>query len=271
MTDLWGNPAFSRTIQDWQGIVDLVVRMAGVRACLVMRVHDDDIEVFVSSQSAGNPYKVGDKEKLLDSGLYCERVIATQERLLVPNALKSAEWRNNPDIHLNMISYLGFPIKLPDGRPFGTICLLDDRENAYSQDVAELMRRMRDLIESHLTALADITERKAMLAELRRHQDHLEELVQERTRDLEAEIAERAAAQAALERSEMRLKAAERVARMGSWEQDLITGELSLSDGLYRLLGLNPEMPGQAAYAAAWDAMHPEDLAGARGVFARDG
>lgn len=50
-----------------------------------MRLNDPDIEVFVSSKSEGNPYHVGDREHFWGSGLYCESVIKTQDKLLVPN------------------------------------------------------------------------------------------------------------------------------------------------------------------------------------------
>jgi GAF domain-containing protein len=63
------------------------------------------------------------------SGLYCERVIKSSHELMVPNAFKYLEWRNNPDIKLSMISYLGFPILLPNNVPFGTLCILDNKEN----------------------------------------------------------------------------------------------------------------------------------------------
>ena len=69
---------------------------------------------------------------------------------LILNALKSEEWKHNPDLKHNMISYLGFPIQNVDGSPFGTICLLDDKENPFSGDLIELTSKMRDLIEGHL-------------------------------------------------------------------------------------------------------------------------
>mgnify|MGYP001953189988 CR=1 FL=1 len=68
---------------------------------------------------------------LFDSGLYCETVIKSGKQLLVPDALADKDWENNPDVELNMISYLGFPILFPDGNPFGTICVLDNKKNAY--------------------------------------------------------------------------------------------------------------------------------------------
>ena len=130
-------------LRQWQDTIDLVVRLAGVRVGLIMRTVDDDIEVLVCSQAPGNPYHAGERERLDGSGLYCETVIRSQEMLLVSNALESATWRNNPDVRHGLISYLGFPIRLPDGKPFGTICLLDDRENSYSHDFELILAKMR--------------------------------------------------------------------------------------------------------------------------------
>jgi hypothetical protein len=59
---------------------------------------DEDIEVLVSSHTADNPYRVGERERLLGSGLYCEAVISRQDEPLVPNALQSDAWNNNPDL-----------------------------------------------------------------------------------------------------------------------------------------------------------------------------
>lgn len=138
---------------EWQSVVDLIARIAGVRAALIMRVEDENIEVFVASRTKGSPYTPGGREVLPNSGLYCERVVKTGEMLLVPDAEKSDEWRNNPDMKYGMRCYLGFPIRQPDGRVFGTICMLDDRENHFSRDIREFMEKMRNLIESYLDLL----------------------------------------------------------------------------------------------------------------------
>lgn len=137
-------------LENWQEIVNILAEMIGIPAALIMRFTDPDIEVFVSSNSEGNPYHPGDKETLYGSGLYCETVIKTQDKLLVPDALKDSNWENNPDVKLNMISYLGFPILLPDKKPFGTICILDNKRNEYSKITENFMLKFRSLIESHL-------------------------------------------------------------------------------------------------------------------------
>ena len=137
-------------METWQEICDILVEMIGIPAALIMRFTDPDIEVFVSSNSEDNPYHPGDKEKLYGSGLYCETVIKTQDKLLVPDALADANWKENPDVKLNMISYLGFPILLPNKKPFGTICILDNKSNEYSKTTEKLMMKFRSLIEAHL-------------------------------------------------------------------------------------------------------------------------
>ena len=140
-------------LEQWQRLVDAMAELAGIPAGLIMRIAEENIEVFVASKTEGNPYRPGDKERLADSGLYCETVINTKEHLLVPDALADPEWENNPDVKLNMISYLGFPILLPDGKPFGTLCILDNKPNSYSEAVYSLLDNMRGVVEAHLGLL----------------------------------------------------------------------------------------------------------------------
>ena len=140
-------------LENWQEIVNILADMIPIPASLIMRLDDPNIEVFVSSNGKGNPYHPGDKENVYGSGLYCETVIKTKDKLLVPNALADANWKDNPDIKLGMISYLGFPILLPDGKPFGTICVLDNKQNQYSENVEKLMQNFRNLLQSHLESI----------------------------------------------------------------------------------------------------------------------
>jgi hypothetical protein len=47
----------------------------------------------------------------LGHGLYCETVVGENSELLIDNALIHQQWKDNPDIALNMISYYGLPIQ----------------------------------------------------------------------------------------------------------------------------------------------------------------
>jgi PAS domain S-box-containing protein len=139
-------------IANWQITVDLLAEIAGVPAALIMRVHAHDIEVFVASRGPGNVYHPGEKAPL-DTGLYCETVMSTQCKLLVPNALKDPHWDHNPDITLGMISYCGLPLTWPNGELFGTIRTLDKKENAYPPRTHQLLERFRDSIQFSLDSI----------------------------------------------------------------------------------------------------------------------
>ncbi|HRR33089.1 MAG TPA: GAF domain-containing protein [Kiritimatiellia bacterium] len=134
----------------WQEIINLVTQIVRVPAALIMRFCGNDIEVLVANRNKENPYHPGDREPFLGSGLYCERVFKTQEKLLVPDALADDEWKDNPDVKRNMISYLGFPLMLPNKTVFGTICVLDNKRNEYSEVIENLLKNFKMLIDAHL-------------------------------------------------------------------------------------------------------------------------
>jgi len=72
------------------------------------------------------------------------------------------------------------------------------------------------------------------------------------------DITERKLAQEALQQSEERLKRSQEIAHLGSWELDLEKNELTWSDEVYRIFGLQPRQFG-ATYEAFLDAVHPDD------------
>jgi GAF domain-containing protein len=137
---------------EWQGLVDSLALQVGVPVGLVMKAEFQRIVVFVSSATKGNPYKKGDGE-LMDSGLYCEAVMARRESLLIPNALADPEWEDNPDVKLGMISYLGYPLLWPDGEVFGTLCVLDTKENSFSSSARDRLCGVKGRIEEDLRLL----------------------------------------------------------------------------------------------------------------------
>ena len=142
-------------LENWQVTADLLAEITGVPASLVMRVHADEIEVFVSSRSSGNVYLRGEKAKL-DTGLYCETVMSSLHKLQVSNALKDPDWDHNPDITLGMISYCGLPLTWPDGKVFGTFCILDNKENPYSVNTHRLLERFHDSIQLNLATIYEL-------------------------------------------------------------------------------------------------------------------
>ncbi len=74
-----------------------------------------------------------------------------------------------------------------------------------------------------------------------------------------ADVTEHRAAQAAVRRSAEQAQLVARTLGLGTWEQDLITGEVQWDDQMWRLRGMEPQrQPTDAAYRESF--VHPEDL-----------
>lgn len=162
-------------LAQWRELMGLVSTDCGVPAALIMREHPSQIEVLVSDGS-DSPYHPGERENLC-TGLYCEHVIATRDRLHVANALTDPNWDHNPDLRLGMISYLGYPLLWPDGVPFGTLCILDRAENHYSEAIDKQLGLARRIIESNLSLIHETARHRQTIAALRQSKQHLRDAV----------------------------------------------------------------------------------------------
>ncbi len=171
-------------LSNWQRTVDLLARLADVPAALIMRTEAPRHSVLVRSRTQGNPYEVG-QEFELNEKLYCYRVIEDDGELVVEDALRSAEWRDNQDLEHGMTFYVGYPLKWPNGERFGTLCVLDRERNERALRFRDGVQEFARVIESSLRLVAEAEERERLQSELRIALQELEARVASRTRDLE--------------------------------------------------------------------------------------
>lgn len=160
-------PIPAEMISRWQRVVDATARVFRAPAGLITRLAGSELEVFVASATEGNPYRQGEKVPL-GSGAYCSSVIASRSMLVIPDARKSSEWRQAPQVNMGMCFYLGLPLVWSDGEIFGTVCLLDREENreAFSQE--GLLYGLRAMVEGDLRLLAEEWQRRRLDGELKR-------------------------------------------------------------------------------------------------------
>jgi hypothetical protein len=143
-------------LQEWQNLLNVTAEIFSVPAGLITRVDGDEIEIFLSSETEGNPYGAAYKEHYPDSEWYCERTLKNKGLNLISNALKDPEWKDNPAaVQLHMISYLGMPIERPDGEQFGTVCFIDNKENAHNDLHIRLVHQIKRMIELSLRIIYD--------------------------------------------------------------------------------------------------------------------
>jgi PAS domain S-box-containing protein len=72
------------------------------------------------------------------------------------------------------------------------------------------------------------------------------------------DITEEKQAQATLRKSEARLRTAQRIAELGSWEYDLKTGEITWSEETFHIWGLDPQGD-EPSFADLFESVHPKD------------
>ncbi|NPE27761.1 HAMP domain-containing histidine kinase [Methanococcoides sp. SA1] len=123
-SDIDGIKINDSTIAKWQRIVDLMAEVLHVPAGLIMRVRPQHLEVFVSSETKGNPYRMGES---VDSG-----------------------WPHDLDVEMGMKYYSGLPIKWPNGESFGTICVLDKTPHTSKNSSSKLIFEFKEIIENDL-------------------------------------------------------------------------------------------------------------------------
>ncbi|BAZ21459.1 serine/threonine protein kinase and signal transduction histidine kinase with GAF and PAS/PAC sensor [Kalymmatonema gypsitolerans NIES-4073] len=104
----------------------------------------------------------------------------------------------------------------------------------------------KDYLAYAITTIQDITERK-----------QAQQILTDYNRTLEKQVAQRTAA---LQESEATLKAAQRVAHVGSWEFDVMTQKITWSEEQFRIFGLDPTQS-EPTYEQYIQQIHPDDRA----------
>lgn len=172
--------------EKWQRLVDLTAQVSDVPACLIIKTDTPDQEVpahdiFVSSNSEGNPYHAG---QLVELGAGHDRgsTVENHSGSIVHHAIEAADPAHGITPDDDMIFQIGYPLAWPDGSSFGTFCVLDRRENKTALERRELLAEFARVIEEDLALLIEMDYRKRTETILQETLAGLEQRVEELAR-----------------------------------------------------------------------------------------
>ncbi|WP_271270691.1 bifunctional diguanylate cyclase/phosphodiesterase [Aliamphritea hakodatensis] len=135
----------------WQQTVDLASEIASIPAVLIIRDQGEQLEVFVASDNLSNPFSKGSRDV---QGRLCQTFIRHEDPLHVADIAQHPEWQACLAEMQGMVSYYGLPLYWPGGALFGTICVFDNRENHYADNIRALLSRFQKTIEADLESMA---------------------------------------------------------------------------------------------------------------------
>ena len=138
-------------------VTALARRVLGVPTSTVTLV-DVDRQFFKSQWGLGEPWASRRETPLSHS--FCQHVVAQNAPLVVDDARAHRLVRDNLAIcDLGVVSYLGVPIRSPDGYVLGALCAIGDRPRAWTDDDRAVMADLTAVVESEIALRAEMADR----------------------------------------------------------------------------------------------------------------
>ncbi len=130
--------ADSETVFD--RLTSLASRIVGAPIS-VMTMVGGDYQFFKSA------YGVGDLRSTPLSHSFCKHVVADSAPLIVDDAREHPVLYDNGAIKdLNVIGYLGFPLKIASGKTLGSFCVVDNQPRQWSDVEIDIMRELAEIV-----------------------------------------------------------------------------------------------------------------------------
>ncbi len=86
---------------------------------------------------------------------FCGHTILGDEVFIIPDAQKDIRFADNPLVtnEPKIRFYAGCPIKAPDGRKLGTLCIIDQIPRSFNEEDIETIKDLSSMVEHELAAL----------------------------------------------------------------------------------------------------------------------
>jgi two-component sensor histidine kinase len=115
----------------------------------ILQLQQDNLEILVVSKNSSH-FRVGQKIPLSPEGSYYETTIGNNEPYYVFNAEATSILEGED---LSIKSYIGYPIRWPDGESFGALCILGIEPVEVPEVALHILKDYQRLFEQDLRAL----------------------------------------------------------------------------------------------------------------------
>ena len=166
---------------------------------------------------------------------FCIHTVRHRDTWVIEDTLRDPMFRENPFVTNPPFVrfYAGVPLITPDGFAIGSLAVMDRRPRRLSKARIETLKMLADQAMTHI--------------ELRRQRN-----------DLNKALAARDEMNARLTRQAEHLREAQRIAKIGSWEMELSSRRLRLSEETYRIYGVD-QHGDVTDFEAFMNSVHRED------------
>lgn len=138
------------SIEKWQQTVNLLAEFFSAPAAFLVQYSERGYQITIASEQSSNPYDAG-SIIVPDANIFCRKIIESNNPLYVKHAQADSIWDTNSEVYEDgFTSYLGVPVRWPNGRIFGTFCVMDYRQTDYQDIYLRLIHQLKDIIEADL-------------------------------------------------------------------------------------------------------------------------
>ncbi|MEL7232876.1 MAG: GAF domain-containing protein [Chloroflexota bacterium] len=184
MLDADEEPFFDR-------LTHLASEVIGVPVSLVSMV-SANYQFFKSSVCKPETWNSERRTPLSHS--FCQHVVTTGKPLIVEDAREVDFLKDNlaiPD--LDVISYLGMPLRTEDGENLGSFCVIDSQPHKWTDDEIAIIEAFSRVVNAEIDARGDAYNEKRL-------EDYVANVSRPRLDDLEADLKSAQTTQAIVER-----------------------------------------------------------------------
>ena len=140
-------------IEKWQETVNLLASLYSSKCGVIVQYLDGQFKAIAVSNNPDN-FLSKDDSWSDEIRSFCREIMETNKEVYVSDAASDPKWSCVEPVKDGPVrSYLGYPIFWPNGKLFGTICVIDTKATEYDQTFVALLGQFRDLISKDLNLI----------------------------------------------------------------------------------------------------------------------